>query len=594
MQARVFLISRQKFIVCLALGAILTVGAVLRFHDVERRTLNHPEAYTPGIDLPWNLSNPNPRFTLWQTLAGSIAGEPHPPGYYIVMLGWTKLFGSSIFSLRLPSVLFGEAAIFLIYVLATYTDDSLTGLLAAAMLAANGRHVYWSQTARMYSMACFLGLSSTVLLILNLKTAGRRRIYRALYFVFTLAGLATHVYFWAIFAAQATWTWATSIRKYSSPPRLLRLQILLCILASPLLAIAAYQSSTATRPTTLIPWEGVLRFLQFGSLFETDPLVNSTSFLDGLVGILAILVSALLFVNSVRGKAKNRRSESSTELDVESSQASGMAVTVVVALLTALAILGFAYIANTILPARSTWSVIAASMIPVALSLIYFFIARHWTRLRGWLSVLAKPLSVQSLNFVLAVLPMTIIAGVSLFNPIFIERGTMLFAPYLLIVLSSGLANLLYRDKRWVAVVVIVVAVHCLSISQSEARIPYNDYKSLAEQWAPQIDDSDLILVHGRGHPADWLVAPIFYYLNARHYHFVGRNFSQEIENHPRSRVWVLSFPEIPTEREVVDALKNYNLRERLDAQNIFAQLYVTKAPAIEVTRRGRKVTLLH
>src|SRR5690349_13210852 len=112
MQSLVSSISRQKFIVCLALGAVLTVGAVLRFHDVERRTLNHPEAYTPGIDLPWNLSNPNPRFTLWQTLAGSIAGEPHPPGYYIVMLGWTKLFGSSIFSLRLPSVLFGEAAIF--------------------------------------------------------------------------------------------------------------------------------------------------------------------------------------------------------------------------------------------------------------------------------------------------------------------------------------------------------------------------------------------------------------------------------------------------------------------------------------------------
>jgi hypothetical protein len=168
----------------------------------------------------------------------------------------------------------------------------------------------------------------------------------------------------------------------------------------------------------------------------------------------------------------------------------------------------------------------------------------------------------------------------------------MLFAPYLLIVLSSGLANLIYRDKRWVSVVVILVAIHCLSISQSEARNPYNDYKSLAEQWAPQIDDSDLILVHGRGHPADWLVAPIFYYLNARRYHFVGRNFSKEIENHPRSRVWVLSFPEIPTEREVVDALTHYNLRKRVAAQNIFAQLYVNKAPRTGVSRQDRKDAL--
>ena len=68
---------------------------------------------------------------------GPVPGEPHPPGYSPVMLAWTKWFGSSIFSLRLPSLLFGVASILLIYVLATLTDDTLTGLLAAAMLAAN-------------------------------------------------------------------------------------------------------------------------------------------------------------------------------------------------------------------------------------------------------------------------------------------------------------------------------------------------------------------------------------------------------------------------------------------------------------------------
>jgi hypothetical protein len=82
------LTARRKSLCIAALGLIIIFGAFLRVHNVERRTLDHSEVYSPGIDLPWHLSNPNPRFTLWQTLAGTIAGEP--PGYYMVMLGWTK------------------------------------------------------------------------------------------------------------------------------------------------------------------------------------------------------------------------------------------------------------------------------------------------------------------------------------------------------------------------------------------------------------------------------------------------------------------------------------------------------------------------
>jgi hypothetical protein len=103
--------TQRQWIAVAALGVILILGGWMRLHDIERRTLDHPEVYAPGIDLPWHLSNPNPRFSLWQTLAGTFAGEPHPPGYYVVMLGWTKVFGSSILALRFPSLLFGAASI---------------------------------------------------------------------------------------------------------------------------------------------------------------------------------------------------------------------------------------------------------------------------------------------------------------------------------------------------------------------------------------------------------------------------------------------------------------------------------------------------
>jgi uncharacterized membrane protein len=576
----------QRFGAVVALGVILIIGAMLRLHNVESRTLNHPEVYTPGIDLPWHLSNPNPRFSLWQTLAGTIAGEPHPPGYYVVMLGWTKWFGSSILALRIPSVLFGVASILLIYVLARYTEDTLTALLAAAMLALNGLHLYLSQTARMYSMACFLGLLSTVLLVIMVKQTAPYLTYRVLYVIFTVAGLATHVYFWPVFVTHVLWVFATNLRARRSLPGLLRLQIFIFIVATPLVAIAAYQSGAATRPDTLTPLEGVLCFLQSGSLFEIDPLTVSTASVNAVVAILALLATALLLASAVLRKRDGEATDRQLIGDVQGYGAPHLVVMAVVGVLMALSILVFAYVANTLLPGRSPRLVIATSILPIALLFIDALLCGYWERFKGLRTILAKkslwPGSLRSLNFFLAVLPVSIVAAISLFNPIFIQRGTLIFAPYLLIVLASGLANLMRRDRRYIAIGLILAIIHGFSLLHFKSKPSNPDYKALAERWVSQIEDSDLIFVHGRRHPYDWLVAPIFYYLNAGRYQFIGRDFAREIQNYPHSRVWVLSFPSIPTEEEAVDALAGYQVRKRIDAQNIFAQLYSGKRRATQ------------
>jgi hypothetical protein len=174
-------------------------------------------------------------------------------------------------------------------------------------------------------------------------------------------------------------------------------------------------------------------------------------------------------------------------------------------------------------------------------------------------------------------LPVSVIAVTSVIKPIFVQRGTLIFVPYLLIVLASALANLIHRDRRWVAVALVLLIIHGLSISYFKSKVSGPDYKTLAEHWASQIKDSDLIFVHGRGHPKDWLVAPIFYYLNARRYHYVGRDFARAIESNPESRVWVLSFPGIPTEKQAVDALAGYEARKRVIARGIVAKLYARR-----------------
>jgi hypothetical protein len=189
----------------------------------------------------------------------------------------------------------------------------------------------------------------------------------------------------------------------------------------------------------------------------------------------------------------------------------------------------------------------------------------------AWLATL------RSLSVLLAVLPVGFVAAISVFNPIFLQRGTAIFAPYLLVVLASGLATLVRRDRLWVGLAVMLGIIHGLSLLYFKSIPSDPDYKTLAERWVSHIEDSDLIFVHGRGHKQDWKVAPIFYYLNARRYHYVGRDFVDAVKSHPQSRVWVLSLPPIPTEPEAVDALTGYEARNRIDAKGIFAGLFVPR-----------------
>jgi len=57
----------------------------------------------------------------------------------------------------------------------------------------------------------------------------------------------------------------------------------------------------------------------------------------------------------------------------------------------------------------------------------------------------------------------------------------------------------------------------------------------------------------------------------------VGRDFARAVQHHLHSRVWVLSLLKIPTGREAVDALAGYEVRKRVEAPGIFAELYVPK-----------------
>ncbi len=90
-------------------------------------------------------------------------GDFHPPLYHALLHLWIKLFGSSEVIVRLPSVFFGLVTIWATY----HISQKLIGsgkiklfgwwlpfnLIPSILLATSGLHLYYSQEARMYSLA---------------------------------------------------------------------------------------------------------------------------------------------------------------------------------------------------------------------------------------------------------------------------------------------------------------------------------------------------------------------------------------------------------------------------------------------------------
>ena len=84
--------------------------------------------------------------------------DNHPPLYYFILKTWTSLLGYSEFSLRLPSILFGVGTIYLTFIIARKMIGKVLNplpIIATILIATSQFHIYYSQEARMYSMAAF-------------------------------------------------------------------------------------------------------------------------------------------------------------------------------------------------------------------------------------------------------------------------------------------------------------------------------------------------------------------------------------------------------------------------------------------------------
>jgi len=135
------------------LWVFVVLAAVLRLATLDKQSFWLDEAVsyrTAALPLP--------------ALLDAVAQQDiHPPLYYVLLHYWLRA-GDSEFWLRLLSVLFSVASVWLIGRLGQSLLEPRAGVVAAAILAVSPLHVWYAREARMYALVVLLALASVTCL----------------------------------------------------------------------------------------------------------------------------------------------------------------------------------------------------------------------------------------------------------------------------------------------------------------------------------------------------------------------------------------------------------------------------------------------
>ncbi len=131
---------------------ILCLALAIRLVGITSRPIWYDEAFSPL------LSEQGPAAILQGTLAinpNSSSAEEHPPAYYFTLWGWMKIFGGSLVSIRMLSVVISLGILFYIYLIALQLCGPPVALTAAVLCAILPFQVHFGQEIRMYGFLTF-------------------------------------------------------------------------------------------------------------------------------------------------------------------------------------------------------------------------------------------------------------------------------------------------------------------------------------------------------------------------------------------------------------------------------------------------------
>jgi len=137
-------------------GSVLRIAALTSFAFALRLGL----AGVQSFRLDESLSLKEAKLPLGAMVGNLFRWDVHPPLYYTFLHAWVWLAGTGVVALRIPSVIFGTAAVPLLYVVARRFTNERGATFAAAIGAASPFWIWHSDEARMYTLLLALSLAA--------------------------------------------------------------------------------------------------------------------------------------------------------------------------------------------------------------------------------------------------------------------------------------------------------------------------------------------------------------------------------------------------------------------------------------------------
>ena len=188
-----------------------------------------PQIPVPAAEFRRYLQHESPPASPARVIRAVLLSDTSPPLYYLLLQGWTLIFGTSDLALRLFSVSFSIGSLPVVAALGCRIAGSRAALASCVLFAFSPLVIYYSTEGRMYSLLIFLALV-TALVSLRLQERGPHVGYCLLWVALSAAGFLTHYFFVFPWLANAAFL-------FLQPGKFRRRWLLLCSLGTWLLVL---------------------------------------------------------------------------------------------------------------------------------------------------------------------------------------------------------------------------------------------------------------------------------------------------------------------------------------------------------------------
>jgi uncharacterized membrane protein len=177
--------------------------AIATGHSLEHRAADaqsqlgdfvEPQGAVPAAEFRRYLEHESPPANLKRVIRAVALSDTSPPLYYLLLYGWTLVFGTGDLALRLFSVSWLLASLPLMAFIAQRIAGKRAAVVSCVLFAFSPLVTYYSTEGRMYSLLVFLALA-TACVSLILQERGPSFGLCLLWVVVSIAGVLTHYFF---------------------------------------------------------------------------------------------------------------------------------------------------------------------------------------------------------------------------------------------------------------------------------------------------------------------------------------------------------------------------------------------------------------